>query len=73
MGVEESIFSMTLYSIFLFFRILLMYDFESSAVFISRLPMFFIKSSELSNSKINLLSLDDNDRIFNLDVLIFFN
>jgi hypothetical protein len=45
-----------------------MYDFESSAVFISRLPMFFIKSSELSNSKINLLSIDDNNRIFNLDV-----
>jgi hypothetical protein len=45
-----------------------MYDFESSAVFISRLPMFFIKSSELNNSKINLLSIDDNNRIFNLDV-----
>ena len=33
--------------------------------------MFFIKSSELSNSKINLLSIEDNDRIFNLGVLIF--
>jgi len=62
---------MTLYSMCLFFRILLMYDFALSVVFIWRLPMFFIKSSEFSNSKINLLSLDDNDRIFNLGVLIF--